>query len=84
MQKVRAELVAERLAGLLVGLIERRKPIVLATSLVDLLRLGGYRDVQSEISLLSSDDNRVEVPPDSERLVRSAIFRLNTVDENTT
>ena len=61
---------------------KNREAIVVQPTLVDLLRKGGYRDIEAEFVYLFSDNNKVEVDEDGETLLKSSLFRLNSIEDN--
>lgn len=59
---------------------KNRQPVVLPSTLVELLRKCGYRNIEEEIDYLFSDNNKVDVDEEGEALVKSCLYRLNKVD----
>ncbi|CAB9522023.1 Modification methylase [Seminavis robusta] len=58
-----------------------RPAIILQNSVVDILRKGGYRDIEAEISFLFSEKNRIGIGSDDEKLIESSLFRLKNAND---
>ena len=60
---------------------KNREKLVLPSTLVAILRKGGYRGIEAEICHLFSDKNTIALGIESQALVESSLFRLNAVDD---